>query len=119
MELFSNRAVLRLILTEMYGRISVPNSSAVAQYLPYLRRYARALTGNQASGDAYVAATLEALVKEPALLETSPNPRVSLFRLCSAIGNSLSVNDAADRVVNLVPAERHLGHVTPRPRQAF
>jgi DNA-directed RNA polymerase specialized sigma24 family protein len=31
---------------------------AVAQHLPYLRRYARALTGSQASGDAYVAATL-------------------------------------------------------------
>ena len=38
---------------------------AVAQHLPYLRRYARALTGSQASGDAYVAATLEALVKDP------------------------------------------------------
>jgi DNA-directed RNA polymerase specialized sigma24 family protein len=97
----------------------MPKSQIVAQHVPYLRRYARALTGNQASGDAYVAATLEALVKEPALLETSPNPRVSLFRLFSAIWNSLSVNDAADRVVNLVPAERHLGHVTPRPRQAF
>ena len=44
-------------------------SQAVAQHLPYLRRYARALTGSQASGDAYVAATLEALVKEPQFLE--------------------------------------------------
>ena len=40
-------------------------SHVVAQYLPYLRRYARAVTGSQTSGDAYVAATLEALVKEP------------------------------------------------------
>jgi DNA-directed RNA polymerase specialized sigma24 family protein len=37
-------------------------SQAVAQHLPYLRRYARALAGNQRSGDAYVAATLEALI---------------------------------------------------------
>ena len=29
----------------------MPNAKAVAQYLPFLRRYARALTGNQASGD--------------------------------------------------------------------
>src|SRR5262249_13728308 len=29
-------------------------SQAVAQHLPYLRRYARALTGSQNSGDAYV-----------------------------------------------------------------
>jgi hypothetical protein len=39
-------------------------AQAVAQHLPYLRRYAPALTGSQTSGDAYVAATLEALVKE-------------------------------------------------------
>jgi len=69
---------------------------AVAQHLPYLRRYARALTGSQASGDAYVAAALEALVKEPELLETEDLPRVALFRLFSAIWNSLAVNGIAD-----------------------
>ena len=42
-------------------------AEAVAQHLPYLRRYARALTGSQTSGDAYVAATLEALVKDPSI----------------------------------------------------
>ena len=44
----------------------MPDSKAVAQYVPLLRRYARALTGSQASGDAYVAATLEALIADPA-----------------------------------------------------
>ena len=48
----------------------MPQSSAVNQYLPFLRRYARALTGNQASGDAYVAATLEALIAD---LRTMPS----------------------------------------------
>jgi DNA-directed RNA polymerase specialized sigma24 family protein len=37
-------------------------SQTVAQHLPFLRRYARAVAGSQKSGDAYVAATLEALV---------------------------------------------------------
>ena len=69
---------------------------AVAQHLPYLRRYARALTGSQASGDAYVAATLEALVKEPQLLESEELPRVTLFRLFSTIWNSLAVNGTSD-----------------------
>ena len=64
-------------------------SHAVAQHVPYLRRYARALTGNQISGDTYVAATLEALVKEPDLLESGDLPRVTLFRLFSTIWNSL------------------------------
>jgi hypothetical protein len=30
-------------------------ADVVVQHLPYLRRYACALTGNQVSGDAYVA----------------------------------------------------------------
>jgi CheY-like chemotaxis protein len=94
-------------------------SHAVAQHVPYLRRYARALTGNQSSGDSYVAAALEALVKEPHLADVAENPRVALFRLFSAIWNSVKVNDTTDRVVNLIPAERHLGHITAMPRQAF
>ena len=35
-------------------------SNVLAPHLPLLRRYARALTGSQRSGDAYVAATLQA-----------------------------------------------------------
>src|SRR5262249_25661324 len=92
---------------------------AVAQHLPYLRRYARALTGSQASGDAYVAAALEALVKEPQLLETEDLPRVALFRLFSAIWNSLAVNGIADPAGNALPAERRLGQITAKPRQPF
>jgi DNA-directed RNA polymerase specialized sigma24 family protein len=94
-------------------------ANAVAQHLPYLRRYARALTGSQASGDAYVAATLEALVKEPELLEAPDVPRVTLFRLFSTIWNSLSVNGTADPVTKPMAAERHLGQITAKPRQAF
>src|SRR5207344_727124 len=94
-------------------------SQAVAQHLPYLRRYARALTGSQASGDAYVAAALEALVKEPELLETEDLPRVALFRLFSAIWNSLAVNGIADPAGTALPAERRLGQITAKPRQAF
>ena len=36
----------------------------VGRHLPYLRRYARALTGTQSTGDAYAAATLEAILEE-------------------------------------------------------
>jgi DNA-directed RNA polymerase specialized sigma24 family protein len=92
---------------------------AVAQHLPYLRRYARALTGSQASGDAYVAATLEALVKDPELLESSYPPRVTLFRLFSTIWNSLSVNETAEPTTNPAAPERHLSQITAKPRQAF
>ncbi len=95
------------------------SAQLVAHHLPYLRRYARALTGNQNSGDAYVAAALEAMVKEPGVLGPESNPKVALFRLFTAIWNSLPVNDSADMVEEGSAAERQLGHLTPRARQAF
>ena len=95
----------------------MPKSQLVAPYVPYLRRYARALTGSQVSGDSYVVAALEALVKEPTVLDESVNPRVALFRLFSAIWNSVPVNGTSDVVVNPAPAERHLGQISARPRQ--
>jgi CheY-like chemotaxis protein len=70
-------------------------------------------------GDAYVATTLEALVKDPELLESTYPPRVTLYRLFSTIWNSVRVNETAEPVTNLVAAERHLNQITARPRQAF
>jgi DNA-directed RNA polymerase specialized sigma24 family protein len=92
---------------------------AVAQHLPFLRRYARALTGSQTSGGAYVAATLEALVKDPDLLDSEDLPRVTLFRLFSTIWNSLAVNGTSDPVGSDLAAERNLNQITANPRQAF
>ena len=67
-------------------------SQAVAQHLPYLRRYARALSGSQASGDAYVAATLEALIQDPKVLDSQASTRIGLYRLFTKIWGSLAVN---------------------------
>ena len=97
----------------------MPNSAAVAQYLPFLRRYARALTGNQASGDAYVAATLEALIADRSVLEDPKGPRVALYRLFTKIWNSLSVNGTAGLPDAALPGEQKLANITPLPRQAF
>jgi DNA-directed RNA polymerase specialized sigma24 family protein len=91
----------------------------VSQYLPYLRRYARALTGNQSSGDAYVAATLEALVADQSLLNDPHGPRVALFRLFTRIWNSLPVNGEADAPETALPGDNRLAVITPLPRQAF
>ena len=67
-------------------------SQTVAQHVPYLRRYARALSGSQASGDAYVAATLEALVQDPKILDTTASTRIALYRLFTKIWNSVALN---------------------------
>jgi CheY-like chemotaxis protein len=95
-------------------------SETVAQYLPYLRRYARALEGDQGAGDAYVVATIEAIMKQPELLTASPHIRVALFRTFSKIWNSLPINGVAEPAGSIAaPADRRLGRIAPRPRQAF
>src|SRR5882762_10438014 len=97
-------------------------SQLVAEHLPLLRRYARALSGNQASGDAYVGAMLEALLQDPALLDEQHGPRAGLFRLFTQIWNSVSLNDDSEvaSVASLpMPSERRLSNITPLPRQAF
>jgi len=95
------------------------SSRSVAQYLPYLRRYARALTGSQSSGDAYVAAALEAIAKEPQLLNTSTNPRVALFGIFSVIWNSLAINAEAEPITSGASIDRRLTQIASGPRQAF
>jgi CheY-like chemotaxis protein len=63
-------------------------SQTLAPHLPYLRRYARALTGSQSSGDAHVRAALTALLEgDQSLMEGVP-PRVGLYRLFHAIWQS-------------------------------
>jgi DNA-directed RNA polymerase specialized sigma24 family protein/CheY-like chemotaxis protein len=95
-------------------------SQLVAEHLPLLRRYARALTGNQASGDAYVGAMLEALLQDPTVLDEKHGPRAGLFRLFTKIWNSVSLNDESDDVTTLaMPSERRISNITPLPRQAF
>jgi DNA-directed RNA polymerase specialized sigma24 family protein len=95
-------------------------SQAVTQHLPFLRRYARALTGSQQSGDAYVAATLETLIADAGTLAPSISPRVGLYRLFTEIWNSLDINGAVDSAgEGRMPVEQRLGRITPLPRQAF
>ena len=113
------RGVLVDSLGTLEGEGALSTSHAVVQHLPFLRRYARALTGNQASGDAYVAATLESLVASPKLLESDPNQRVALYSLFTKIWNSVGVNGKADVAEVNLPPEQHLTQITPRPRQAF
>ncbi|MGA7014102.1 MAG: sigma factor-like helix-turn-helix DNA-binding protein, partial [Pseudolabrys sp.] len=94
-------------------------SQAVAQHLPYLRRYARALSGSQASGDAYVGATLEALVQDPKVLDTALSTRIALYRLFTKIWNSVALNGKSSGGSSSQPVERHLSQIPPKPRQAF
>ncbi|MCB1331494.1 MAG: response regulator, partial [Maritimibacter sp.] len=60
-------------------------SVTVAELLPYLRRYARALSGSQETGDRYAAATLEALLEDRSVFEEGHTHKVALFKTFHAI----------------------------------
>jgi CheY-like chemotaxis protein len=93
-------------------------SSAIAPHLPYLRRFARMLSGSQKAGDAYVVATLEALVAAPEAFDRTVPPPIALYRQFLAIWNSINGDGTGDGLADGGP-ERTLGAITPRPRQAF
>src|SRR5260221_4237153 len=59
-------------------------TSRITPHLPYLRRFARVLTGSQKAGDATVAAFLEAVIADTVSLGSASEFRVSLYRaFCS------------------------------------
>jgi len=97
-------------------------SSKIAPHLPYLRRFARALAGSQAGGDAYAVATLQALVQDPSLLSDGEEPRSALYRLLLRVWSTVPLNDLLPEAarVALGDAERlSMDAITPRSRIAF
>ncbi len=97
----------------------MPASEAIAPHLPSLRRFARALSGSQESGDAYVVALLEALLQNPAMFSTSVEPKIALYQLFLKIWNSVDANAFANLKVERSETARNLQNVTPKPRQAL
>jgi len=96
-------------------------ANAIAPELPYLRRFARALSGQQERGDAYVVATLETLVADSRSFRTDLDPRTSIYKAFLEVWNAIPINgttDAVERTRGTV-GERRIETVTPRPRQAF
>ncbi|MEO1549984.1 MAG: response regulator [Pseudomonadota bacterium] len=90
--------------------------------LPNLRRYARALTGSQTSGDAFALATLEAIVGDPAEMEAARDVRVALFRAFNRIWNSAGapVDGQKEMVEGLeATAQLRLQGLTKNTREAL
>jgi CheY-like chemotaxis protein len=97
-------------------------TASIAASLPYLRRFARALTGNQASGDAYAIATLEAIAEDPRAADGPLEPRQALYQVFLKIWSSLAVNQRglgnADNPT-MRAADKTLEALTPLPRVVF
>lgn len=95
-------------------------SHAIAEHLPYLRRYARALCGSQKSGDAYVRACLEAIVADTSVLDPTASPRVGLYRLFHTLWSTTDVESrGVASTGNPASVEKRLGQLTPAHRQAL
>jgi DNA-directed RNA polymerase specialized sigma24 family protein len=96
----------------------------LAPHLPFLRRYARALTGSQSEGDHYVRATLEAIVAAPEEFPRDVDPRLGLYRTFQAIWGSTHRDnraepDASPSSEHEAVARRRLARIAPLSRQAL
>jgi DNA-directed RNA polymerase specialized sigma24 family protein len=101
---------------------TMPQSASIAANLPYLRRFARALTGNQASGDAYAMATLEAIAEDAGTTDGPLEPRQALYQVFLKIWGSLAVNQRGEDTAGtptMRAADRTLEALTPLPRVVF
>ncbi|WEF24467.1 response regulator [Paracoccus sp. S3-43] len=95
-------------------------AQSIGRELPYLRRYARALTGSQHAGDNYAAATLEAILSDRSVLEAEEDIRIGLFRTFHAIWQSSGQPiDDADRTAREARAQDHLRGLTANSREAL
>jgi len=96
-------------------------STRIAPHLPYLRRYSRAVTGSQTSGDAYVAATLEALIADVSIFPETSSDRIGLYRLFSNMFESTTVRvpEPTSEFAWEARAAANLSMVAPKARQAF
>ena len=90
----------------------------LAPHIPYLRRFARAMTGQQRGGDAYVSAMLEALIGDRDLFPAALGPKVGAYRTLIAMWNSVDVNGEREGA-DPSAAERNILSIAPRARQAF
>ena len=90
-------------------------------HLPFLRRYARALTGTQQHGDNFVHTMLEVIVAAPDEFRSGDGIRIDLYRTFHRIWESAFISDGEgsddqeDPIVRA--ANRRLARITPLGRQ--
>lgn len=96
-------------------------SARIAPHLPFLRRFSRAATGSQASGDALVAATLEAIIADVDVFPDLSSDRIALYRVYAKLFTSIGIRvpEGSDLPAWESRASANLSALAPLPRQAF
>lgn len=90
-------------------------------HLPFLRRYARALTGSQQHGDNFVHTTLEIIVAAPDEFSAGNGTRIDLYRNFHRVWESAYIDDGEGDDDGEDPfvraANQRLAQMTPLGRQ--
>lgn len=96
-------------------------AAELSPHIPYVRRFARSLTGTQQAGDRYVAAVLEALVSDISIFPHERGPKLGLYKVFVSLWQSMEINLQEDRPLTAWEnkAVGNLQAITPRARQAF
>ena len=94
-------------------------TAEISRALPFLRRYARALTGSQTSGDNYAAATLEAILSDRSLLGATSSTKTDLFRTFHGIWATSGAPIEQESDALRKAAQRHLSRLTQNTREAL
>jgi CheY-like chemotaxis protein len=95
-------------------------TETLAPHLPHLRRYARALTGGQTSGDAYVRAALCALVTGSYELPLDMPSKVGLYHVFHKVWlSSCGETSGRTRPPTDLPVERRLHALLASDRAAL
>ncbi len=94
----------------------------IEMHLPYLRRYARALTGSQERGDDFAARTLQQIIGDLSLMEGTAPAAERLFKVFHRIWIDAE-GEPGEQPVPLGEGERiaqaRLAKLTPRAREAL
>lgn len=91
----------------------------IANQIPFLRRYARALTGNQSTGDAYAAAVLEGMIADPNSVPGPDTARVEMFRMFHTIWHSSGAPVSEEERGRAAKAQARLAGLTVNTREAL
>jgi DNA-directed RNA polymerase specialized sigma24 family protein len=96
-------------------------SAKIAPHLPYLRRFSRAVTGSQTSGDAFVAAVLEAIISDVGIFPKASNERIALYKIFTKLFTSVAVRIPPEKPTSPweLKASANLSAIAPKARQAF
>ncbi len=96
-------------------------SATIAPHLPFLRRFSRAVSGSQESGDALVAAMLEAIIADVGMFPKASSDRIALYKVFAKLFTSVAIRVPQEQASSAWEqrAAANLNALAPLPRQAF